>query len=105
MTDLDDMIAKERHRRIRMQKQQRAMRWWRERGDLEPPAVEHWCDHCACFYGVVHTMHVDPVTSLPRQCPNLATAMHGNRQCACIECVCAERLFGKGSLHSRITQS
>lgn len=104
MTDLDEFVAKERHRRLRLKNQRRPMHWWQERGDAEPPAMEHWCDECACFFGVPHeNIHVNQFTKAPQSCRNVATAMHGNRQCACIECVCAEQIYGQGSLRSRIT--
>lgn len=105
-TNLDEIIAKERHRRLRLKAQRRPMYHWMERGDLEPPPKDIWCDYCACFYGVPHdTLHVDPITKQERMCPSLSRAIAGDRQCACIDCVSAEKIYGEGSLQSRITQA
>lgn len=103
-TDLDEHIAKEKHRRERLYRQKRPYHHWIESG-AEEPAVEHWCDYCQGFYGVPHTnMHFDE-NGAWHPCRFIGRALAGDRQCACIDCMCAEKIAGPGSLASRITQA
>ncbi len=98
---LDELIAKERHRRERLRKQQRPMYWWQENNLSVPPDKDIWCDYCMAFYGVPHTgMHIEGSV-----CKFIGRALNGDRQCACLDCVCAEKIGGEGSLASRITQA
>lgn len=103
-TSLDEHIAKERHRRERLARQKRPYRHWLESGS-EEPHTEFWCEYCQGFYGVPHTaMHTD-INGNYQTCRFIGRAINGNRQCACIECVCAEVVYGEGSLASRITRA
>ena len=103
MTDLSEVIAKEKHRRQRLVRQQRPYRHWLET-HAEEPAQEHWCDYCQGFYGVPHNMHTN-ADGAYQICHWVDRALNGDRQCACIECICAEKVTGPDSLASRITQS
>lgn len=106
MNNLDELIAKEQHRRARLNRQRRPYHHWQESGDPQPPPVEHWCEYCVGFYGVPHdNIHINPFTKLQQLCPQINKAMAGQRQCVCIDCVCAEQISGPGSLASRITQA
>ncbi len=98
---LDELIIKERHRREGLRNKRRPMYWWQESGKLDPPLNDIWCDYCFAYYGVPHTT----LHSEPGYCKNISRAMNGDRQCACVECVCAEKIGGEGSLASRITQA
>lgn len=104
MTNFDEHLAKEKHRRARLVQQKRPYRHWLESGGAEP-AVEHFCDYCQGYYGVPHTNQHTYPDGAPRTCPFIGRAMNGDRQCACIECVVAERITGPDSLASRITQA
>lgn len=102
MTDLDEIIAKERHRRQRLQKSQRPMHWFLESGSDEP-AREYWCETCVAYYGVPHD-HLDTLGNF-QSCRFLGRTLQGDRQCACLECVCADSIAGEGSLAARITRT
>lgn len=106
MTDLSEVVAKEKHRRQRLVRQQRPYRHWLEVGPLlaEQPPQEHWCDYCQGFYDVQHDMHANADGNY-QPCPLTSRALQGDRQCDCLDCVCAERISGPDSLASRITQS
>lgn len=97
-TQIDDAIKAERERRLALKDAGRPMHYWRERGDSEPPADEHWCDHCAGFYGVPHDNWVHVRGELCRNIHSATDLRPGRcRQCACIDCVVAERLAKEGA--------
>ena len=103
MSTLDELIAKEQHRRVRLDRQRRPYREWQQNGGLVPPATEVWCEYCQGFYDRAHTnLHSD---DLGTYCPNVSKALNGRRDCDCLDCYCADQLGGEGSLASRITQS
>lgn len=85
---LDVAIAKERKRRQKMKSRGFPLHYWKERGDKAPPIREHWCDWCVGFYGVPHdNMHFKK----KGWCQSIS--FNGKRQCACIDCVVAEKLY------------
>lgn len=103
-TSIEELVAKEQHRRRGMKKRNFPYHHWLETG-REEPAREHWCEYCQGFFGVPHTsLHEDEFGAW-RQCRSISRAIAGNRQCACIDCFCADQLHGAGSLKSRITQA
>jgi hypothetical protein len=103
---LDELIAKEQHRRARLKRQQRPYYHWQERGDTLPPLKDVWCDYCQGYFGVPHdNIHVNPFTGLAQYCPEIGKALTGRRTCACLDCYCAEIVGGPNSLASRITQA
>jgi hypothetical protein len=103
-TNLEEIIAKERHRRERLNRQQRPYIHWVETGG-QPPEHDVWCDYCQGFFGVPHTYTHSDEDGNYRPCRFVPRAMQGDRQCACVECMCAEQVYGEGSLASRITYS
>lgn len=103
MSGIDELIAKEQHRRARLQKQQRPFRQWQQNGGWMPPDEEFWCDYCKGFYDKLHTgLHSEDLGSY---CPNMSKALTGRKDCDCLDCTCADQFGGEGSLASRITQA
>lgn len=92
-SDIEREVGIERQRRQSLAASGDPMHYWRERGDTEAPISEHWCDYCAGFYGVPHDYDTHKPPSL---CRNIYSALDRRpnrcRQCACIDCVVAERM-------------
>lgn len=97
---LDELIAKEIHRRSRMARKRQHYREWQQNGGWIPPDNEVWCDYCKGFYDRPHTQHTSD-----GYCPNVSKALTGKKVCDCLDCTCAEKIGGATSLQSRITQA
>lgn len=100
---LDELIAKEHHRRVRLKRQQRPLYQWQEAKTM-PPEKDVWCEYCVAYYAVPHT-GLHPEDLVDGYCPNVSKALSGQAVCDCLDCTCAIKIGGEGSLASRITQA
>ena len=74
---IDQRITAERARRMRGATGVGTWHYWVARGDDGPPPEEHWCAHCAGWFGAPHDLIHQPGAL----CRSVGSGM-----CACIDC-------------------